>query len=158
MFEHVIKWTPQSWECKKWLKRCHSFDEKKQNYHVYQAFRPNLGKSSDIISFGSLLTTSNARNIVWGCLVITWIWLKPKQEILSQKSIISYFIHWQYITSFNILCMSQGIPGIKHFRKCLGNSRNAWYSCNCLGNSGNLIYLNKFPILGKSTTPIKSTI
>jgi hypothetical protein len=40
--------------------------------------------------------------------------------------------------------MSQGIPGIRHFRKCLGNSGNAWHSCNCLGNSGNLFYLTRF--------------
>ena len=29
--------------------------------------------------------------------------------------------------------MSQAIEEIRHFRKCLGNSRNAWSFHNCLG-------------------------
>jgi len=39
--------------------------------------------------------------------------------------------------------VSQGIPGIRYFL----------YLYNCPSNSGNLIYFNKFQILGKSTTP-----
>jgi hypothetical protein len=35
------------------------------------------------------------------------------------------------------LYMSQAFAEIRHFRKCLGNSRNAWSSLNCLGISGN---------------------
>ena len=33
--------------------------------------------------------------------------------------------------------MSQGIAEIGHFRKCLGNSGNAWSYLKCLGISGN---------------------
>jgi len=42
---------------------------------------------------------------------------------------------------------------LRQFWKCPGNFGNAWYSCNCRGNSGNLIYFNMFQILGESTTP-----
>jgi len=33
--------------------------------------------------------------------------------------------------------MSQAFAEIRHFRKCLGNSGNAWCFLNCLGISGN---------------------
>jgi len=44
----------------------------------------------------------------------------------------------------NIIYMLQRIPGIRHFRKCLGKSGNAWHSYNCLGISGNA-WIPQFP-------------
>jgi len=58
--------------------------------------------------------------------------------------------------------MSQAFAEIRHFRKCLGNSGNAWSSLNCLGifrnaqavvvmgNGWYLIY--SIQNLGKGTT------
>jgi len=45
------------------------------------------------------------------------------------------------------LYVSQAFAEIRHFRKCLGNSGNAWTSLNCLGISRNKLYAlysNKF--------------
>jgi len=40
-------------------------------------------------------------------------------------------------TAVSVFYMSQAFAEIRHFRKCLGNSGNAWNSLNCLGISGN---------------------
>jgi len=41
--------------------------------------------------------------------------------------------------SIQSLQMSQAFAEIRHFRKCLGNSGNAWGFLNCLGISRNEI-------------------
>ena len=64
------------------------------SYNVYRGFRQNLGKSSKVIIFVSLLTPLKVNNNFWGGLVITWYWLKLKnQTILAKLSFSTSLIH-----------------------------------------------------------------
>jgi len=56
-----------------------------------------------------------------------------RQLFVDSKTIFEV----KYVISVNQIYVSQAFAEIRHFRKCLGNSGNAWSSLNCLGISRN---------------------